>query len=208
MEPHPSFREAFTPEVKSQLVDVLHYVVEAASENFAAVPDLTTGMTFGVDTYQFANQRLLHVAQQPDSPLEARFVENAFRCFIGEWTFGIYRVGRKASDNIWESFPNPGNSAGAVGGAYLPGMEPDDQNTRGAILAYMCNPEDGLGAAYLCIPRTDEAGRITEWSYVEEIYRREEGPRPGAGGTEDSAPPELVDAVNLKRRTRGATRAG
>ena len=41
-----------------------------------------------------------------------------------------------------------------------------------------------------------EAGRITEWSYVEEIYRREEGPRPGAGGTEDSAPPELVDAVN------------
>jgi len=208
VEPHPSFRQAFTPEVKGQLIDVLNYVVEAASENFAAVPDLTTGMTFGVDTYQFANQALLRIAQQPGSPFEARFVRNAFRCFIGEWTFGVYRVGRKGADNIWECFPNPGNSAGAVGAAYLPGMEPEDQNSRGAILAYMCNPEDGLGAAYLCIPRIDQAGEITEWAYVEEIYRRENGPRPGARGTEDSAPPEPVDAVNLQRRARGATRAG
>lgn len=209
MVPHFSFHEAFTPELKSRISELLSEISEAATENFSAVPDYSTGMTFGVELYQFANQAFLKAAQEPEALFKAAIIKTgAFRCRAGEWNFGIYRVGTRSSDSIWESFPNPGNSAGEVGSAFLPGMEPDIEGSRGAIVAYMCDPVEGLGAIYLCIPETDSTGKITSWAYAEQIWSSEHPHDGTARGTTTRAPAESIDTVTVKRRARGGESAG
>lgn len=213
MEPPSSYGDAFTPELKKLLVDRLDATTEKAADNHSHADEFSTYNSFGNDCWQFREQALIAAALRNNSPFSARYNgKGALRCRAGEWEFGVYCVGRSANADIHASFPNPQNSAGEVGGGpFLPGegMAPQhDHRARGAIVAYMASPEEGLGAVYLCIPRVDGAGNILDWLYAEQIWKRDEGPVVGPGTHVDGVPAETEERPLVKRRARGERRAG
>lgn len=212
MEPHSSFHEAFNPELKSLLVECLEATTEDAAENYAAT-SYSTANSFGNDCWNFRERALVHASLKAEAPFTAtRNSKGALRCRAGEWEFGVYCVGRSANADIRDSFPNRQNSAGEVaGGPFLPaaGMAPvHDGDARGAIVAYMASPEEGLGAVYLCIPRVDEDENIVEWLYSQLIWRNGDDTVPGPDSVSAAPPAEAEERPQVRRRARGERRAG
>jgi hypothetical protein len=212
VEPHPSFHEAFIPELKNLLIECLEATTEDAVENYAATT-YSTANSFGNDCWNFRERALLEASVKDGAPFTAsKNSKGALRCRAGEWEFGVYCVGRTANADIRDSFPNPQNSAGEVaGGPFLPaaGMAPaHNGDARGAIVAYMASPDEGLGAVYLCIPRVDEDENIVEWLYSELIWRDDDEPITGPNGVCDAPPAEAEERPQVRRRARGERRAG
>ncbi|MBK8265108.1 MAG: hypothetical protein IPK80_27735 [Nannocystis sp.] len=171
-DPGDRYREVFSPSLK----DAIRTAVQRA---YAIVQECHfpqhgfNAQTFGHNVYHVGCFQLGAVCQ--NTPIQLTRMEesgNLARFQSGEYTLGFYKVGRTATENIWECFPTSENGAND-GHPLLPGLEDamlDDVTAcRYAIVAHLGNPEDGLCALYLCIPADSAGGRIRRWSYVEEL---------------------------------------
>jgi len=200
----PTFYAAFPPPVRDLLVTALRDAYIDAGEDYHAESG-GDAQLYGLTVYKYATHRIAELAKTspavlasvvcvPSLPFEAR---------IGDYTFGCYRVGEHASDDIMVSFPN--NDCGAarlVRQPYLPGVEPDVQSMRELVLAHMGNSEDGLQAVYLCFPIRVEDDRIVEWGHAELLWRDESGDAvlPAAAGLPRDEDVPYVDVRRKEKR--------
>lgn len=199
-DPGDLFREVFSPALKDAIRTAVQHAYAIVQE-FHFPQHGFNAQTFGHNVYHVGcfqlgavcHNSLIQLTRMEESGNLARFQS-------GEYTLGFYKVGRTATENIWECFPTSDNGAND-GHPILPGLEDamlDDVSAcRYAIVAHLGNPEDGLCALYLCIPAESAGGRIRRWSFVEELCL-DEAPslatvNPSRNhGSEDHAAPEEV----------------
>lgn len=182
-DPGDAFRRAFPKAVKESIVAAVKKAYEFARESH----DESVGFnaqTFGYIVYHLGRFQLERLCKESDGRLER--VEDMgalFRFQNGHYRLGFYKVGRNASEDIWEALPSSDN--GGVSGdmgeqLFLDGLDLElservDQQ-RYVVVAHLGNPDGGLGAVYLCIPGRVELGKITRWGYVEPLFVATEAP--------------------------------
>lgn len=201
--PPVRFIETFIPVVCEMLADALRVACDNAAEHHDPAVG-SNNQTFGISAYNFANFELRKRTEWESPMIEFVSDYPVVRFRAGEYEFGAYKVGRSEADNINECFPNSETAAAdMIPYPYLPGLEPELENAREVVLAYMANPDDGLCAAFLCLPSAKENNRITEWGFVKEIYRVDRSVTPiGEGAAKH--PPEFIGEVEVVRK-RAAT---
>lgn len=131
---------------------------------------------FGWNVWKFAEHQLKKIL--PDQTLGLRDASEGgqFRIGFGPFVMATYACGHSMPDDPWKEFPNNDKGAGFLsdintgqwslridGFAEQPGVA--------IVLAHYGNQENGLEALYIKRPCAQTAGRISEWSYVEELWR-------------------------------------
>jgi len=184
------FERVFQGSVRSGLIDALYRTYETACEHYEPTRG-NNGLTFGVEVYNCAVHELCEQAKRSEDNISIISRTPLFRMGIDKFEVACHRVGRKASDDIWTSYPS--NECAAVTTAesqlWLPGISPTTDWFKKVILAHMGNPEDGFAAAYLCIPRRISGNQI-EWTYAHRLWKKQEASIPCAVLTTHQYPPE------------------
>lgn len=177
--PSPEFDKAFSQPVLDDIVRALEVAYNDASERYEPAVG-SNATTFGVDVYNFGWHRLREASEKHDS-VSVTKDNNADRLHVGDFLLCSHRVGSSADADIRRSFPkNDGATTTMIEAqftAYLPGMEPkpeDFADKRRYVLAHLGNPEDGLGAVYLCIPAGRFGEKIEAWAFTRLIWKRSE----------------------------------
>lgn len=98
----------------------------------------------------------------------------AFRLRVGHFVIAPYRCGTWGTEDPWTTFPSNQNGAGILvdlnsGQIEMFAGYGDDQT--GIVLGHYGNWDTGLEAVYLKKPISKSNGQISEWEYVEEIFR-------------------------------------
>jgi len=190
--------DAFTPPVSDQLVEALltscNNAVETHDESFGS-----NATTFGLNLYHFATHEISRRAVEGSGMhVLSRFP--LFRARVGlRFELACYKVGDSGGDNIWTSFPNNHSGAASMVQSYLPGLEPNISSANKVVLAYMANPEDGLGAAYLCVATKEADNQIVEWGFAHELYSRT-AMRDALAGPAMQHPEETIQEAEIARR--------
>lgn len=203
--PPPSFFTTFDLPLQQLLVEAIARAYDGAREAYNTHPGHNE-LTFGLDVYELGVYELEEIAKTNTDRLRVSWQGQAFRLRAGPFELAYHKVGSSADADINTSFPNNNGAVTSMvnGASYIPGLEPDLSQAFRIILAHLGNPEDGLGAVYLCFPvGNDEAGRINEWGYTKEIYRRG-GVSPSADNAEatELAPEEVVEELEVRPRKR------
>jgi hypothetical protein len=134
--------------------------------------------------------------------LSIHSAQPAFRLAVGSYQLACYACGYSGSDDIWTSFPN--NEQGApelsdINQLTFFNDSPDDvqgDHRAAIVLAHFGHPETGLEAVYLAVPAAKENNRISRWSHVELLWRRDTGE--AAFPATDTLRPVHVDVPDLE----------
>lgn len=187
--PGAQFNATFVPPAVQPVVAALKRAYATACE----LHDPARGSnetTFGFGLYEYAVHEFRNEAELKTNPLRIISVRPTFRLAIGEFELACHRVGRSARQDIRSAFPNNDGAACTMveDQLCLPGMEDsyDLPKARKVVIAHLGNPDDELGAIYLCIAGHTDGERITSWAYAHPIWhvddedRREAPPAPPA----------------------------
>lgn len=171
--PGAQFNATFVPAAVQPIIGALKRAYTTASE----LHDPERGsneVTFGFNLYQFAVHELRKEASLKTTALRVISVGPMFRLAIGEFELACHRVGRSARQDIRSSLPNNDGAAWTMVEEQLclPGLEEtyDLPKARKVVIAHLGNPDDGLGAIYLCIAGRTDGERITSWAYTHPIW--------------------------------------
>ncbi len=204
--PPDSFVRTFSPGLQKLLVGALARAYHAVARAHRLHPGFNE-RTFGFSVYEVGVHELSSIAEENADRLRVKWIEQAFRLIAGPYEVAYHKVGHSAHDDIRVSFPNnEGAVTSMVLASYLPGLEPDLSQATRVVLAHMGNPEEGLCAAYLCIPiGHDAAGRINEWGFTYEIFRKAGDGQSGSSestGAPDFPPDEVIEQLRVTPRKR------
>lgn len=210
--PSPQFDEAFSQPIVDDIVKALDVAYNDAAERYEPAVG-SNALTFGVDVYNFSWHRLRALPSRHPS-LTATKDNNADRLHVGEYLVCSHKVGTSADADIRRSLPkNDGATTMMIEQQYLPGMEPkpeDFADKRRYVLAHLGNPDDGLGAVYLCIPAGRFGEKIEAWAYARLIWKRSDRPKAttvpeAASSIATTLPPENVVDFEVHRRRKRKT---
>lgn len=215
--PSPEFSEAFSESFCEDLRQALDAAYEIAAEKHEPAVG-SDALTFGVTLYRFVWHRLQALVERHPETLKVERIGNTDRLYLGKYVLGCYRVGSSADADIHRSFPS--NDEGAMTmmidprQQFFPGMElkPEDfADHRNYVIAHLGNPEDGLGAIYLCIPAGEFGQKVRRWAYTHLVWRRCEAKAQRPVDSTPSKllppapPPEDVHDFEVPRRRRRKT---
>jgi hypothetical protein len=131
----------------------------------------------GFTVYKFGRHRLTCVVSS-DGTLGLRIAtaKGQFRLGFGRFIMTPYTCGLSAPVDPWTEFPNNDDGAGLLtdvntGQHRLDLTGEGEEPTMAIVLAHYGNWDTGLEALYLKVPSAQSNGRITAWSYVEELWR-------------------------------------
>ncbi len=170
--PGEQFNATFTPAAVQPIIAALKRAYLTACELHD--PDRGSNeTTFGFNLYEFAVHEFRNEADPKKNRLRVISSRPVFRLGIGEFELACHRVGRSAKQDIRASMPNnDGAACTMVEQLLLPGMAEifDLPKARKVVIAHLGNPEDGMGAVYLCIAGHTDGERITSWAYTHPIW--------------------------------------
>lgn len=194
--PGDLFHSTFTRAAVQPIVAALKRAYLTASELHD--PDRGSDeTTFGFSLYKFAVHELRKAAEATKTQLRVISSVPVFRLAVGEFELACHRVGRNARQDIHSSLPNNDGAACTMveQQLWLPGMAEvfDLPKARKLVIAHLGNPEDGLGAIYLCIAGRTDGERITSWAYTHEIWHADSDDATAAAAT--PAPDRPADEV-------------
>ncbi len=204
----PAFKSTFTAPVVSELVSAARRGVKNALSNFSAEKG-SDALTFGVDVYAFVWHELELLAAAGGEGWGLEKDHQVRRLVIGEYRLACHRVGDRASDNIYECFPNNGGAVVATAKNQLQ-LFPFHKlatHAREVVLCLLANPATGLEGVYICIPGLANGAQITAWACAHEIFLRDEDEQNGTtaaprGGT--PIPPENTPPAQVRPKARPA----
>lgn len=163
----PATRQALQQALNAAYRDAgKHFDIEAGSD-----PQL-----FGFMVFKFVAHQIRKVVDA-DPTLDIEVVGSstgAFRLRVGPFIVAPYACGRCAPSDPWLEFPGNHNGAGLLVDVNAGQLEifagyGDDQT--GIVLGHYGNWDTGLEAIFLKKPISKANGQISEWGYVEEIFR-------------------------------------
>jgi hypothetical protein len=141
---------------------------------------------FGYSVWKFGEYRLKQALASDKLPIRDASSGGQFRIGFGPFVMAAYPCGHTVPEDPWKEFPNNDKGAGFLSdintGQFslkIDGFE--ERPAVATVLAHYGNHETGLEALYLKVPCAQTAGRISRWSYVEELWR--------IGGSAVSTPP-------------------
>lgn len=205
--PGDLFNSTFTQAAVQPLVAALKRAYLTASE----LHDPERGSnetTFGFNLYQFAVHELRKAAGATNTPLRIISSGPIFRLAIGEFELACHRVGRNARQDIHSSLPNNDGAACTMveQQLWLAGMAEvfDLPKARKLVIAHLGNPDDGLGAIYLCIAGRADGERITSWAYTHQIWHAdsEDAIAPTSVPTSDKPADEVIPQPTVRKKPR------
>jgi len=170
--------------------------------------------TFGYCLYHYAVHEISNSPEKEDGRLEVISTDPTFRFKVGEFELACHRV---PAGDIWDSFPRNDGAVGEMVDTelWLPGCEPaeesaiDLQDVRKVVLAHQGGPEDGLVAAYICMPiRLNSAGQIEAWGYVKPLADPADFGRANPKDDMPKTPPESIDDVSVRRKRKSKSNDG
>ena len=200
-DPGDRFNATFTPAAVQPIIAALKRAYLTACE-FHDPARGSNETTFGFNLYQFAVHELCNEAGPKKSRLRVISAGPVFRLGIGDFELACHRVGRSAKQDIRSALPNnDGAAITMVEQLWLPGMEEifNLPKARKVVIAHLGNPEDGMGAVYLCIAGHADGERITSWAYTHPIWNADDedvvetpaAPPPPKPADEVIAPPAV-----------------
>jgi hypothetical protein len=176
--------QAFPPAVRAAFVSAIRRAAKHAADGYR--PELGwTAHLFGTACYHFACFECEKMIGSAAGAEIARIPKPSaldFKLRVNGFKTAIHRVGSSADDPIAASFPSSPGSPGNMARENWEQMNLPLEYTslqqfpRNVVIAYMSNPEQGLCAAYLCIPDgSSEGGRVNHWGYTEILWKRSDG---------------------------------
>lgn len=203
IEPCTEFHRTFTREITSRLTGALGRAYETVLEFRAPKDRGYTEQMFGFNLAGYCAHELTVEIEVGGSPFRALLSGSMFRFIVNDFEIGCYRAGRNERENIWESFPD--NDTGIQSLAndenlWLPNMAPKPLPK--LVLAHFGNSTDGICAVYLCAPKRFENGRIVEWAFAHEIWKRDSDQPTfqSFAASEAPAPIERVEKPLIRRK--------
>lgn len=203
--PGELFERTFSASTTDRLVRSLRRAYATACEHH--VPERGSNeVTFGINLYFHAVHEICEEAAREPDLLDVTSRQPIFRLQAGAFELACHRVGLSERESIWSSFPkNEGAACLMVEEQlWLPGIDLaprfDLAAARKLVLAHQGNADEGMRAAYLCIPGRTEGGRITGWVFARPLFRADERRAP-----RESRPallPEVVVEAPVVTRKR------
>lgn len=171
---HPDFYATFNDINKSLLVEAISRAAETASESFfAGAGRGSNNKIFGYNFYEYIKFEFENLANSYPDTFKMIKRGGWVGLKIGRFELGFYRIGQSERDDVSKSFP--ANRCGAPRVVQLDLFENEEPNLTYAekfILGYMLNPDDGLCAVYVGVPKRDfDSDRIQDWAHVEKIWQ-------------------------------------
>lgn len=154
---------------------------------------------FGYSVWKFGEYRLKQILENDKLPIRDASSGGQFRIGFGPFVMAAYPCGHSVPDDPWKEFPNNDKGAGFLSdintGQFSLKIDGFSERPGVAIvLAHYGNHDTGLEALYLKIPCAQTAGRISRWSYVEELWRI----GGTAGGTSRPTSPVLPGPAKIE----------
>ncbi|MES3035950.1 MAG: hypothetical protein V4813_18245 [Gemmatimonadota bacterium] len=178
--------------------DLLVAAMDSAHRDAGLRFDVDAGsdaQLYGFMVYKFvAHQVSRAIEEDPSLPIRVvGGTSGAFRLRAGRFLLAPYSCGRHAPDDPTGQFPSNDKGAGLLAdinagqGELFAGMVNADI---AVVLGHYGNWESGLEAVFLKVPIAQRDGQISEWDYVEEVFRL--GGTAAAGApTPPTTPPVL-----------------
>lgn len=168
-------REYLPPSAREALRVELDLAYRDAGSRFDASVG-SDAQWFGFTVWKFAENRLRRIIEKGKHALRDATAGGQFRIGFGHFVMVTYSCGHSAPDDPSKEFPNNDSGAGFLTeintGQYPLKIDGFGERPGVAIvLAHYGNHENGLEALYLKRPSAQIAGKITEWGYIEEIWR-------------------------------------
>ncbi len=202
-------KEKFTPEVTEPLVSLFQRSYRSNADYF----DPFIGhdeMVYGLMVHKSVKHFIIERAEK-EGNIEVLQRHPRFLFMIGDYTLSPYRVGETLDVDPSDAFPRNRNGAWMLAEANQRQMcfafmndgslVRDDTNCSCLILAHIGNVEEGLQLLYLGVPATfDDKNRITSWSTIHEIWKRDDSAStvlPATGAPLPKAPVEKVSPPTL-----------
>jgi hypothetical protein len=173
-DPGPQFRATFDAEVTDRLVASLRRAYGTACELYAPERG-SSEATFGFNLYHHAMHEIVQAADAAPDLVRVLSQKPTFRFRIGPYELGCYRVGMSDKASIWSSFPASEAAIGLVvdEACAMPLFHRGASSfaeARKLVLAHLGNVDEGLRAAYLCIPGQTDGKTITGWAFAHPIW--------------------------------------
>jgi hypothetical protein len=141
---------------------------------------------FGWTVWKFGEHQLKETLRDDRLGLRDASAGGQFRIGFGPFVMASYACGHAMPEDPWKEFPNNDRGAGFLSdintGQWSLSIDGFDEHPGVAIvLAHYGNHENGLEGLYIKMPCAQAAGRISEWGYIEELWRidRSTGYAPG-----------------------------
>ena len=162
--------------------------------------------TFGFNLYHFAVHELSEEAERSSEFVTLISRNPIFRLGVVDYELACHRVGTHASQDSDTAFPNNDGDAYTMlqEQLWLPGIERAVGlgRARKIVIAHLGNPDDGLGAIYLCVPGRAHGERIAGWAYTQCIWHADHGAMPEVAVTvaPTVAPDEIIEEAKVRRK--------
>lgn len=197
------FEGTFNGEVKDALLEALGNAYETARD--AYMPERGSNeSTFGFGVYHHVVHELSQLTPHLAN-VQIISRQPSFRMTVGGYELCCHRVGRSETDSIWSSFPNPESAAHSMieEQLWLPGVQRDVGIglAKRLVLAHMGNSEEGLRAAYLCVPSKANGSRIVAWASAQTLWRADEAML-ASSESSARAPEEVISKPTVRRRVK------
>lgn len=199
----------FPPALLEALVRALRRGYDHAGNNFDEERG-SNNCTYGTDVYHKNWFELKGLMARPVGANLELVTFPAVRFRLGPFHLASHRVGGLSSDPISQCFPRSRVAGMELRSKQLPlfpHLHPSSEEFC-AVLAHTGNAEDGLCAAYLCLPEAlNHRGQIERWAHTEFLFKRSVG-EPHADPIQVTLPePEaaIKPQVTRKRTKREAT---
>lgn len=163
------------PTVRQMLISAIDAAYRNAGSRFD--PDVgCNSQWFGFTVFQFVAHEIAQALEAASSVdvVVIGSATGAFRLRVGPFVIAPYRCGVWMPDDPWKAFPSNHNGAGLLvdlNSGQLEMFAGSDDDQVGIVLGHYGNPESGLEAVYLKKPIAKTNGQISEWEYVEELFR-------------------------------------
>lgn len=166
---------ALPPATRQVLVRALDVAYRDAGQCF----NLEAGCDaqwFGFTIFKFvAHQIAKALTEDPSLDIEViGSGTGAFRLRVGAFVIAPYRCGPLRPQDPWQEFPSNHNGAGLLvdlNSGQIEMFAGFDDDQIGLVLGHYGNWDTGLAAVYLKKPISKTNGQISEWAYVEEVFR-------------------------------------
>lgn len=190
--------------IRQHLLSLLEDALDASVERHRIAEGRGADeFSFGTDAWSLPARRFRDCTREDEVPFKLLGEPGCVLKF-GSIRLRHHRVGESEVDDIWQSFPGNAKAAGEEAAKQL-ALEfyfrtqemPRPPQVGTTVLAYMANPTDGLCAAYLTTIRKVQKRKITAWSSVVELYRRDRNSLANLP-TKQRPPPETSPEVEIR----------
>jgi hypothetical protein len=207
MDTHDSPAEDLKTFLSDSAREALHKIFDSAYHEMATRWDEEVGCDIAwlrYTVWKFSELPLKQLVKKELHGLHDASEGGQFRIGFGPFVMTPYACGLAAPDDPWKHFPRNDTGAGSLSdintGQLSLGLV-DDFGVKpkiAVVFGHYGDQDTGLNALYLKVPCDQNAGRICQWSYIEQVWRI------GSGGTGTTAPtppsgPTLPAPVKIEK---------